>query len=52
MKELLGGKSPNQFTQTVVAAKLAAGNVRRRFIGLVLLAIGVGVQVVGNLAAL
>jgi hypothetical protein len=52
MQELLGGKMPNQFTLTVASAKLVAGNVRRRLIGVLLLAIGLVVQVAGNIAAL
>jgi hypothetical protein len=52
MKELLDGKMPNEFTLTVVAAKLVAGNIRRRLLGVFLLAVGLAVQVVGNVAAL
>ena len=51
-KELLGGKMPNEFTLMDAAAKLVAGNVQRRLLGVVLLGVGLAVQMVGNLAAL
>ena len=49
-KELLGGKMPNEFRDAT--AKLVAGNVQRRLLGVVLLGVGLAVQMVGNLAAL
>jgi hypothetical protein len=52
MNELLGGQMPNQFTLTVAAAKLVAGNIRRRLLGVSLLVLGLSVQVAGNIAAL
>jgi hypothetical protein len=51
-KELLGGKMPNEFTLMDATAKLVAGNVQRRLLGVVLLGVGLAVQMVGNLAAL
>jgi hypothetical protein len=51
-KELLGCKMPNEFTLMDATAKLVAGNVQRRLLGVVLLGVGLAVQMVGNLAAL
>jgi hypothetical protein len=41
----------NRFARTQ-RAKLVAGNVQRRLLGVVLLGVGLAVQMVGNLAAL
>lgn len=44
---------PNEFTLMDATAKLVAGNVQRRHLGVVLLGVGlVAVPMVGNLAAL
>ena len=43
---------PNGFTRMDAAAKLVAGTVQRRHLGVVLLGVGLAVQMVGNLAAL
>ena len=51
MRELLGGLMPNQFTLTVVSARLAAGNIRRRVLGVLLFTAGIIVQTVGNIIA-
>ena len=43
---------PSEFTLMDATAKLVAGNVQRRPLGVVLLGVELAVQMVGNLAAL
>ena len=49
VKELHGGLMPNAYTTAVAIAKVNAGHIRRRAIGVGLFAAGVIVQTVGNI---
>jgi hypothetical protein len=51
VKQSLGGKMWNKYTEAAATNKAVGGNIRRRAWGVAFFALGVLVQTVGNIAA-